>query len=79
VDGVVLTVKLPDNTRPQVSRVKEMLEDVRARMIGIVVNACEMGNGASYSRYAYGYGYGSGRYKKSGYQPYAEAETPVQR
>jgi capsular exopolysaccharide synthesis family protein len=74
VDGVVLTVKLPDNTRPQVNRAKEMLDAVRAHMIGIVVNGCEMGHGASYSRYAYGYGYGG--YKNRGYNAYTETATP---
>jgi len=58
VDGVIMAVKFPENTRPQVSRAKEMLTDVGASIVGIVVNGVELAHGVSYGKYSYGYGYG---------------------
>jgi capsular exopolysaccharide synthesis family protein len=66
VEGVMLVVRVSNDTRPQVVRAKDMLESVGATMIGTIVNAT--GAGAHFGsrrygygrQYGYGYGYGEG-------------------
>jgi succinoglycan biosynthesis transport protein ExoP len=63
VDGVLLTVRISKNARPNATRAKEILASLGARVIGVVVNGVGKdtnsgyGSGYSYGGYRYGYGY----------------------
>lgn len=76
VDGVILTIRLAKNARPNASRAKEILTSLRARVIGVVVN----GVGSDANSYGYGgyrYGYGGERYGYSykNYYTYSNYES----
>ena len=75
VDGVVLCLRIKKNVRVSASRAIEMLHNLGANCIGLVVNGvgAQSGYGSqytygayragySYNGYGYGYGYGSGKY-----------------
>ncbi|OAI38567.1 hypothetical protein AYO40_06575 [Planctomycetaceae bacterium SCGC AG-212-D15] len=69
VDGVLLVVRFSKNARPSARRAKEILESMRADVVGVVVNGYgRNGSGYGYDAYRYGYdqayGYGS---NESGY------------
>lgn len=55
VDGVVLTLRLSKNGRPQAERAREILQTLGARVFGVVVNGL--------SRRSGGYGYTQDTYK----------------
>jgi capsular exopolysaccharide synthesis family protein len=56
VDGVVLTLRITKNGRPQAERAKDILQTLGAPIFGVVVN----GIGPAAGGYGYGYGYGYG-------------------
>jgi len=63
VDGVVLVIKGGETTKEAVERSKRLLLDVRARILGTLLNNVNMQtmNSYYYSKYYYyGYGYGYG-------------------
>jgi capsular exopolysaccharide synthesis family protein len=63
VDGVLLVVRFSKNARPTARRAKEVLESMRADVVGVVVNGYgRNGSGYGYDVYRYGYGnaYGYG-------------------
>jgi capsular exopolysaccharide synthesis family protein len=55
VDGVVLVVRASKNGRPMAERTRNILHDLGAKILGVVVNAVEK-NGASSYEYETGYG-----------------------
>lgn len=73
-DAVVMTVRVSRDSRPQAVQARNMLHDVGANVIGVVVNGGEQGQG-----YGYGYGYGySYNYKYSyGYGTYGYGPSSV--
>lgn len=73
VDGVILTLRIKKNVRVSAERAAEMLHNIGANCIGLVVNGvgAQSGYGSqytygayragySYNGYGYGYGYGQG-------------------
>jgi capsular exopolysaccharide synthesis family protein len=72
-DGVVMVLRVAQDSRPQAMRAKEMLQRVNGRILGVVVNASDEATKAGYGRYgesAYVYGYDSGynrSYRNNGY------------
>lgn len=73
VDGVILTLRIKKNVRVSAERASEMLQNIGANCIGLVVNGvgAQSGYGSqytygayragySYNGYGYGYGYGHG-------------------
>ena len=73
VDGVILTLRIKKNVRVSAERAAEMLQNIGANCIGLVVNGvgAQSGYGSqytygayragySYNGYGYGYGYGQG-------------------
>ncbi|MEM7782804.1 MAG: polysaccharide biosynthesis tyrosine autokinase [Planctomycetota bacterium] len=75
VDGVVLCLRIKKNVKISASRAIEMLQNLGANCIGLVVNGvgAQSGYGSqytygayragySYNGYGYGYGYGAGKY-----------------
>ena len=77
VDGVVLCLRIKKNVRVSAERATEMLANLGAKCIGLVVNGvgAQSGYGSQYTYgayragysyngygYGYGYGYGSGKY-----------------
>jgi capsular exopolysaccharide synthesis family protein len=66
VDGVVLVVKAGETTRESATHARRQLVSVRARLLGVIVNAIDFSNpsyGYDYyyrNYYRYGYTYGSG-------------------
>jgi succinoglycan biosynthesis transport protein ExoP len=57
VDGVVLAVRISKDSRPQALRAKQLLAELAAPVLGVVVNCCDAGT--HYGTYGYGSGYGS--------------------
>ena len=73
VDGVILTLRIKKNVRVSAERASDMLRNIGANCIGLVVNGvgAQSGYGSqytygayragySYNGYGYGYGYGQG-------------------
>jgi capsular exopolysaccharide synthesis family protein len=61
VDGVLLTIRISKNRRPQTERAKELLDALQVSTLGVVVNAVDRSFGyGSYYRYYQSYGYYSG-------------------
>ncbi len=59
VDGVLLTIRVSKNGRPQAERAKEILAGLGANILGVVVNAVgRLRDGYENGQYTYGYGYG---------------------
>jgi capsular exopolysaccharide synthesis family protein len=59
VDGVILTIRISKNGRPDAERAKEILVTLGAKVVGVVVNGVGDQGGYGYSYGGYGYGYGS--------------------
>jgi succinoglycan biosynthesis transport protein ExoP len=57
VDGVILTMRLTKNGRPQADRAKEILTSLNAKVLGVVVNGVPKSRDGSYGQYQYGAGY----------------------
>jgi succinoglycan biosynthesis transport protein ExoP len=64
VDGVVLVVKAGTTPKDAVRHTKLLLQDINARIIGILLNNVDL-HSASYSRYGYYYGYGKNTHQDS--------------
>ena len=75
VDGVVLCIRIKKNVRVSAERATQMINNLGANCIGLVVNGvgAQSGYGSqytygayragySYNGYGYGYGYGGGKY-----------------
>ncbi len=77
VDGVILCIRIKKNVRVSAERATEMLTNIGANCIGLVVNGvgAQSGYGSQYTYgayragysyngygYGYGYGYGAGKY-----------------
>ena len=73
VDGVILCIRIKKNVRVSAERATQMIQNLGANMIGLVVNGvgAQSGYGSqytygayragySYNGYGYGYGYGTG-------------------
>ncbi|MCH2179252.1 MAG: polysaccharide biosynthesis tyrosine autokinase [Mariniblastus sp.] len=88
VDGVILTLRIKKNVRISAERASEILSNLGAKTIGLVVNGvgAQSGYGSQYTYgayragyayngygYGYGYGYGSG----SGSKYYDEQKTGI--
>ncbi len=60
VDGVLLTLRIRKNGRPNAVRARNILEDLDTNVLGVVVNGVGGDKAAYgyYSKYGYGYGYG---------------------
>jgi capsular exopolysaccharide synthesis family protein len=74
VDGTILLVNVGKDKRPEAIHAKQILDDVGAKVLGLVVS----GEGLnSASRYAGGYGYGryGYRYGRKGNQSYYSSDT----
>lgn len=71
VDGVVMAVRVSKDSRPQTLRAKEMLAEIDAPLVGVVVNCWDAGT--HYGRYGYGSHYGTGYGYGYGYG-YSNAE-----
>jgi capsular exopolysaccharide synthesis family protein len=63
VDGVLLTVRITKNGRPQAERAKDVLQTLGASIFGVVVNGITLGADYGYG-YGYGYGHGDGYYSR---------------
>lgn len=82
VDGVVLAVRISKDSRPQTLRAKQLLAEVGAPVLGVVVNCCD--NGTHYGKYGYGdsssagmgygYGYGYGNRDENSNKYYEETD-----
>ena len=71
VDAVLMVLRLRRGSRAAACRAREMLKEIDANLIGVVVNAVEPNANFSYGgNYGYGYGYGYGSY---GAEQYREA------
>ena len=58
VDGVLLVLRVRRGVQIAATRAREMLADVDANVLGVIVNAVDKKSG--YGRYGNGYGYGYG-------------------
>jgi capsular exopolysaccharide synthesis family protein len=67
VDGVLLTIRISKNARPNALRAKEMLSALGAHVIGVVVNGVRTD--------AKGYGYGGYGYDSKYYHTYSNYES----
>ena len=82
VDGVLLTIRISKNGRPDAERAKEMLHSLGVDIIGVIVNGVGQQNKYGYNRYynyQYGYNY-SYNYNYSYYKNadgYYEEDEPL--
>lgn len=61
VDGVILCVRISKNARPNAERARDILANLGANVLGVVVNGTGRGSGAyGYNYYNYGYKYSYG-------------------
>ena len=75
-DAMSLVVRVSRDNRPETSRAKEMLSDAGARILGVVVNACDASrNGSGYRRYAYTYKYADAYRAATDQQPEGNADS----
>jgi capsular exopolysaccharide synthesis family protein len=84
VDGVLLTIRVSKNGRPQAERAKEILVGLGAHIVGVVVNGVgRQRDGYEDGQYTYGYGYGYSYGYMYSYEPedaksyYEEPESGV--
>lgn len=72
VDTILLTIRVSKNGRPAAERAKELLSNISANVMGVIVN----GIGGEKGKYGYGYGYGYGyryySYYNYGYNYYKQ-------
>jgi capsular exopolysaccharide synthesis family protein len=59
VDGVLLTIRLSKNARPNAERAKDILEAMGAKVLGVVVNGVDGRRGPGGYSYGYSYTYGA--------------------
>jgi succinoglycan biosynthesis transport protein ExoP len=64
VDGVILVVKAGTTAKDAIRHTKLLLEEINARIIGILLNNVDI-HAAGYSRYSYYYGYGKKKQENS--------------
>jgi capsular exopolysaccharide synthesis family protein len=64
VDGVLLTLRLGNEVRPQAERARDILGTLGARILGVVVNGVDMRKGKGYGYDNYNYGYGRYAYRQ---------------
>lgn len=72
-DMMLVVVNLQNNARPQVLRTQEMLHDLGAPVVGLIVNGVQDQHRTGYDRYAYGYGYGYGQQSEPSSRYYVES------
>ena len=88
VDGVILTLRIKKNVRISAERASEILSNLGAKTIGLVVNGVGAQSGygsqypygayrAGYAYDGYGYGYGYGYGSGSGSKYYDEQKTGI--
>ena len=76
VDGVFLNIRFTKNGRPDAERAKDVLFNLKANIIGVVVNDSE--SLLKTSGYGYGYGYGySGGYHQGNDNPAGASNAQV--
>ena len=63
-DGVIMVVKAGTTSKDAVRHTKQLLEEINARILGILLNNVDL-HSAGYSRYSYYYGYGKNTQKDS--------------
>ena len=63
VDGVFLNIRFTKNGRPDAERAREILHNLKANVLGVIINDSEALLKAS--GYGYGYGYGEGYHEKA--------------
>ena len=63
VDGVFLNIRFTKNGRPDAERARDVLHNLKANVLGVVVNDSEAL--LKMSGYGYGYGYGEGYHEKA--------------
>jgi capsular exopolysaccharide synthesis family protein len=71
-DGVLLTLRISKQNRPNALRAKEILTTLGATIVGVVVNAIKHGGkglGYGYGYYGYGDGYGTHYYHQEKEKP----------
>jgi capsular exopolysaccharide synthesis family protein len=73
VDGVLMVLRINAQARHAATQSVEILRELGANLLGIVVNGVDGANSYGYRGYGYGYAYGEGSKKSSAY--YAEAES----
>ncbi len=61
VEGVILVVRAGETTRDMLQRAAMHVEDVGAKLIGVVLNGVDLRHNQYYSSYSYYRGYGSDR------------------
>ncbi|WP_026882545.1 CpsD/CapB family tyrosine-protein kinase [Clostridium akagii] len=66
VGGVLLVVAAGQAEVAAAQKAKELLENVKANIIGVVLNKAEIGNGKNYGYYHYYYGEGKSKTAKKG-------------
>jgi len=64
VDGLLVLTKAGGTKKPDLRRMVELLNQVRAPILGMIINSVPRRGGYAYE-YGYGYGYGYGRYQSS--------------
>ncbi len=69
VDGVILTLRLRRGVQEAAIRAAEMLRDIDANLLGIVVNSWQPQHANDRNVYGYGYGYNYGNGNGSGLSP----------
>jgi capsular exopolysaccharide synthesis family protein len=79
VDGVLLTIRVSKNGKPHAMRAKEILTNLGARVLGVVVNGVGTDGAAGYGHYHYGEGYGRsyGYYQSDGSDGYYPEQDGV--
>jgi Mrp family chromosome partitioning ATPase len=73
VDGVILTFRNTKKTKPLALRARDMLKEVNADIVGVVINGISDKSGSGYYSYG-GYRYGSNAYKYGYSYAYAYEE-----
>ena len=68
VDGVLLTLRIRKDVKPNALRARDVLLDVGADVVGVVVNGADQKKG-------YGYGYGYGQYRDKYAYGYGQDES----
>lgn len=62
IDGVLLTMQISKRSRPEARRAAKMLEDIGAKVVGVIVNQVRGAAGYRYTASNYGYGRGKDYY-----------------
>jgi capsular exopolysaccharide synthesis family protein len=75
VDGVILTLRLRRGVQEAATRAVEMLRDIDANVLGIVVNGWQPQHPGDRNVYGYGYGYSYG--SSNGHGDYPNGNAPL--